>query len=279
MSPSSPATNKRAVSYLRVSTHSQADTDYNPEGFSIPSQRQLNERKAADLGADIVAEFTDAGGSGRNVNRKDLQRMLAFLEEDGHVDYVIVSYIDRFARRLRDHVMVKLAIEKTGAKLVSATENIDDSDAGQLIEGVLAVVAEFQSNHNVGKVKSGLQRKAQAGGTPGRAPIGYRNVFEQFEGRQIRVVQADPVRAPLVRWAFDAYASGEWTLVRLTDTLNSKGLRSLPTPRLGERPLAVSRVAHMLGNPYYRGMVLHKGEQYPGRHEALIDQELFDKVQ
>ena len=69
--------------------------------------------------------------------------MLSFLEEDGTVDYVIVSYIDRFARRLRDHVLIKLAIEKTGAKLVSASENIDDSDAGQLIEGVLAVVAEI----------------------------------------------------------------------------------------------------------------------------------------
>jgi site-specific DNA recombinase len=95
---------KRAVSYLRVSTQRQADTDYNPEGFSLPSQRNLNERKAAEMGADIVAEFIDSGGSGRNINRKDLQRMLSFLREDGRVDYVIVSYIDRFARRLSEVV-------------------------------------------------------------------------------------------------------------------------------------------------------------------------------
>jgi site-specific DNA recombinase len=95
---------KRAVSYLRVSTQRQADTDYDPEGFSLPSQRKQNERKAAELGADIVAEFVDSGGSGRSINRKDLQRMLGFLEEDRHVDYVIVSYIDRFARRLSEVV-------------------------------------------------------------------------------------------------------------------------------------------------------------------------------
>ncbi len=270
---------KRAVSYLRVSTQQQVDTDYNPQGFSLPSQRQLNERKAAELGASIVMEFAEEGGSGRNVNRKELQRMLSYVQEDGDIDYVIVSYIDRFARRLQDHVVIKLAIEKAGAKLVSATENIDDSDAGQLIEGVLAVVAEFQSNHNVGKVKNGLQRKAETGGTPGRAPIGYVNVFEKYEGRQIRVVRIDPDRGPLVRWAFEAYATGEWTTTRLADALSSQGLRSIPTARAGSRPLSVSTVAYLLSNPYYLGYVVHKGDRYPGRHEPLVDQVTFDKVQ
>jgi DNA invertase Pin-like site-specific DNA recombinase len=272
-------TPKRAVSYLRVSTQRQADKDFNPEGFSLPSQRQLNERKAAEMNATIVREFIDSGGSGRNINRKDLQRMLAYLKEDGGVDYVIVSYIDRFARRLRDHVLVKLAIEQTGAKLVSATENIDDSDAGQLIEGVLAVVAEFQSNHNVGKVKSGMQRKAESGGTPGRAPIGYLNLLENYDGRSIRVVKPDPERAPLVRWAFEAYATGNWTITKLADTLNSRGLRTRSSGRRGVRPLATSNVAFMLGNPYYVGVVVHNGVEYPGRHEALIDRVLYDKVQ
>jgi site-specific DNA recombinase len=270
---------KRAVSYLRVSTQQQVDKDYDPQGFSIPTQHQLNLRKAAELGATVVEEFVDGGGSGRNINRKELQRMLSYLKEEGNIDYVIVSYIDRFARRLRDHVVIKLAIEQTGAKLVSATENIDDSDAGQLIEGVLAVVAEFQSNHNVGKVKNGLQRKAETGGTPGRAPIGYVNVFENFEGRRIRIVRIDPERGPLVRWAFEAYANGEWTTTRLTDALSSQGLRSIPTARTGPRPLSVSTVAYLLSNPYYLGYVIHKGDRYPGRHKPLVDQATFDKVQ
>ena len=275
----STATFKRAVSYLRVSTQAQVDTDYNPQGFSIPSQRQLNEHKAADLKAEIVQEFVEPGGSGRNINRKAMQRMLSFLAEDGHIDYVIVSYIDRFARRLQDHIMLKLEIEKTGAKLVSATENIDDGSSGQLIEGVLAVVAEFQSNHNVKKVKDGLQRKAETGGTPGRAPIGYQNVFEEFEGRTVRVVRIDPERGPIVKWAFEMYATGEWSIRRLTDALDSRGLRTNRTARHSGRPLSMSSVAHTLSNPYYLGFVIHNGAQYPGRHEPLIGQSTFDKVQ
>jgi len=272
-------TNKRAVSYLRVSTQRQADTDFNPEGLSIQSQRQLNERKASELGATIVEEFVEPGGSGRNINRKELQAMFSYLKEEHNIDYVIVSYIDRVARKLHDFVVIKVAIEQAGAKLVSATENIDDSGAGQLVEGLLAVVAEFQSNHNVDKVKRGLQRKVETGGTPGRAPIGYINVFEKYEGRNIRVVQVDPERGPLIRWAFEAYATGDWTTTLLTDALTNQGLRSIPTARSGSRPLSVSTVAYMLSNPYYRGVIVHNDAQYPGRHEPLVDQETFDKVQ
>jgi DNA invertase Pin-like site-specific DNA recombinase len=182
------------------------------------------------------------------------QQALSFLREDGQVDYVIVSYIDRFARRLSDHVMIKLAIEKEGAKLVSATENIDQTDAGQLIEGVLAVVAEFQSNHNVGKIKTAMQRKAQSGGTPGRAPIGYLNIIEHFEGRPVRTVEVDPDRAPLVRWAFEAYAGGNYSIVSLTDALNSRGLYASVHGK-NPKPLAPSKVAKMLSNAYYLGVI------------------------
>ena len=82
-----------------------------------------------------------------------------------------------------------------------------------------------------------------------------------------------------MRWAFEEYASGEWTLARLTDSLNSRGLRTTPRGRQGVRPLALSNVAFMLSNPYYVGVVLYNGVQYPGRHEPVVDQLLYDKVQ
>jgi cytochrome c553 len=34
-----------------------------------------------------------------------------------------------------------------------------------------------------------------------------------------------------------------------------------------------------LSDPYYLGIVPFKGEQHPGRHEALVTRELFDRVQ
>lgn len=61
-----------AVSYLRVSTREQAERGGTSEGFSIPAQREANRRKADELGARIVAEFTDAGESARSAGRDGL---------------------------------------------------------------------------------------------------------------------------------------------------------------------------------------------------------------
>jgi site-specific DNA recombinase len=52
--PESPR--KRAVLYLRVSSRGQVNTDYDPEGLSIPAQRVATTHRAAELGAEIVDE-------------------------------------------------------------------------------------------------------------------------------------------------------------------------------------------------------------------------------
>ncbi len=67
---------KRAVIYLRVSTDQQAATDYDPEGFSVPAQRQACRRKAEQLGAEVVAEYLDVGESAKTADRPHLRAML-----------------------------------------------------------------------------------------------------------------------------------------------------------------------------------------------------------
>ena len=42
------------------------------------------------MGALVVKEFADRGESARSANRPELQKMLAYLKEDGGIDYVIV---------------------------------------------------------------------------------------------------------------------------------------------------------------------------------------------
>ena len=74
--------------------------------------------------------------------------------------------------------------------------------------------------------------QAIGGGTNGRAPIGYLNVRKRDElGRELRTIELDPERAPMIEWAFKAYASGDWSVSQLHDELTSRGLRSLPTPK------------------------------------------------
>lgn len=94
-----------AVSYLRVSTREQAERGGTDEGFSIPAQREANQRKAAELGARVVREFIDAGESARSADRDGLQEMLAFIAAT-RVPFCIVHKLDRLARNRADDVKI-----------------------------------------------------------------------------------------------------------------------------------------------------------------------------
>src|SRR5699024_6011428 len=122
-------------------------------------------------------------------------------------------------------------------------------------------------------------QKARSGGTPGRAPIGYLNVRTVENGREARTVIVDEQRAPLVAWAFEAYATGEWTMESLGAELTRRGLTTVPTARMRELPIQARQLDNILNNPYYTGVISYKGVEYPGEHPPLIDRVLFEKAQ
>ena len=270
---------KRAVLYLRVSTADQAHGADAAEGYSIPAQRDGCARKARDLGAAVVAEFADRGESARSAARPELQRMLKQLAEHKDVDYVIVHKIDRLARNRADDVEIQLAIEKAGAQLVSVTENVDRTPSGQLVRNIMADLAEFYSANLATEILKGSTQKARMGGTPYKAPPGYINVRQIVMGREVRTVELDREQAPLVRQAFELYATGEYSLRQLHRQLTDAGLASRPTAKRPGGPLALSKFASMLRNRYYLGVVPYRGLEHAGKHPALIGAELFERVQ
>src|SRR5258706_15783798 len=108
--PTSPAAESNiagatAAIYVRVSTKEQAERDGDPEGYSIPAQRDACMRKAGALGAVVLDEFVDRGESARTADRPELQRLLDFVI-DNPVTYLIVHKIDRLARNRADDVAI-----------------------------------------------------------------------------------------------------------------------------------------------------------------------------
>ena len=270
---------KLAVAYLRVSTKEQAERGGQAEGFSIPAQREALHRKAESIGAKIVAEFIDAGESAKSADRPDLQRMLGYLA-DNRTDLVLVHKVDRLARNRVDDIQITMAIKKSGAQLVSATENIDETPSGMLLHGIMSSIAEFYSRNLATEVHKGMSQKAKTGGTPGKVPIGYLNVGRLTpEGREERTVIVDPERAPLLSWAFSAFATGEWTIRSLADELERRGLRSRQTPKLASRPVRPNVLQSILTNPYYKGLVVYRGVTHPGRHTPLTNVATWQQVQ
>jgi DNA invertase Pin-like site-specific DNA recombinase len=267
-----------AVTYLRVSTKEQAEMGGYAEGLSIPTQRAAVQRQAEKIDAIIVEEFTDAGESARSADRPELQRMLAYLANNP-VDYVIVHKIDRLARNRLDDLSISLAMEDAGVQLISCTENIDKSPAGKLTHGLMALIAEWYSSNLSQEVKTKTMEKVKQGGTVNKVPLGYLNVRQLTEGREVRTVAVDEVRGPLVVWAFESFATGEWSLSAITEALQAEGMTTLPSARMAEKPIPRSTVHRMLRNPYYTGVVMRNGARYPGIHEPLISNDTFEKVQ
>jgi site-specific DNA recombinase len=273
----SPAYGHQAVIYLRVSTKDQAEKD-GDEGYSIPAQRQACRRKAASLDANVLDEFVDAGESARSADRPELQRLLLFIAEY-RPDYVIVHKVDRLARNRADDVMINIAIQQAGATLVSCSENIDATPSGELLHGIMASIAQFYSRNLATEALKGMTEKAQRGGTVGKAPLGYQNVGKLLDGREVRTVEIDADRAPHIQWAFEAYATGDWTILKLQRELTERGLKTLGGRKRSSAPLVPSRVHAMLSNRYYVGKVNFRGVEYDGTHPRLVDPETFERVQ
>ena len=268
-----------AVSYLRVSTKEPASKGGRDEGFSIPAQREANLRKARELNAIITEEFVDAGESARKADRPELMRMIEYVKTH-QVAYCIVHKVDRLARNRADDVTIHLALKEAGVMLVSATENIDETPSGMLLHGIMATSAEFYSRNLAGEVSKGMNQKAQGGGTNGKAPMGYLNVTKRDElGREVRTVEVDPDRAPLITWAFEAYATGNYSTISLREELIDRGLTTVPTPKRPSKPPVLSTIHKMLTNPYYKGSVRFRGASYDGLHEPLVAPEVWYRVQ
>ena len=83
----------------------------------------------------------------------------------------------------------------------------------------------------------------------------------------------------MVRWAFEAYAAGDYSVCQILHEVTLRGLTSRPSPKRAARPLGRNTMYKLLTNPYYTGMVRYKDALYPGHHEPIIDTALFEKVQ
>ncbi len=125
----------------------------------------------------------------------------------------------------------------------------------------------------------GLKRKHATGGTNGKAPIGYLNVRQRLEGRDIRTIAVDPDRADHVRMAFGMYATGDYSVTDITEILEAAGLKTVMTRKRPAAPLSRSAVHRMLGDDYYVGIVTYQGAKAPGNHQPLIDELTFERVQ
>jgi DNA invertase Pin-like site-specific DNA recombinase len=255
------------------------NTDYNPEGISLPAQRESCEQKARSLGAEVVRDFVEPGRTATTIDKRPVfQEMLAWIKEKRDIDYVVVYHFNRIFRNSVDAGLTKRDLRKLGVRVVSTIIDLGEGPESDMVESILNAVDEYRSRADGADIAYKMGAKAKQGGTLGRARLGYLNARDLSEGRNIGIVKFDPERADLVRTAFELYATGDYSVDRLADELAKRGLRTRPG-RFSAGPVSSSKVAVLLSDLYYIGYVTYKGQLIKGRHEALVSNDLFDRVQ
>ena len=266
----------RSAIYTRKSSEEGLEQEFN----SLQAQREACEAfinsQRHEGWVCLPKGYDDGGFSGATIDRPALQQLLADITA-GRVDIVVVYKIDRLTRSLADFAKIVEILDAKGASFVSVTQQFNTTTSmGRLTLNVLLSFAQFE-REVIGerirdKIAASKQKGMWMGGVP---PLGYR-----VQHRKLVIVDSE---ADIVRFIFRRYA--ELGSVRLLkDELDTRGIRSkLRTSASGRvsggKPFARGALYLMLQNRIYRGEIVHNEQYYPGEHQPIIDQPLWDAVQ
>lgn len=254
---------KTFYSYVRVSTTRQGQT-----GTSLAEQRDAIQRHAQRHQLTISEEFEEQETAAKH-GRPVFARMLKALKACQAAG-VVMHKIDRSARNLRDWADLGELID-SGVEVHFANEGLDlQSRGGRLSADIQAVVAADYIRNLREEALKGFYGRLKQGVYPMPAPLGYADCGAG------KPKQPHPVKAPLVRQAFEMYATTKWSLQALTQELHDMGLRNRRDGRVTD-----STLSDLLHNPFYTGVIRMKGsgEVFKGGHPPIVPRSLYDRVQ
>src|SRR5712692_5972952 len=256
-----------AVTYIRVSTKEQT------ENLSLTTQLKTCEDYCERQAFHVLARFREEGESAKTADRTELQKLLQFCRTNkGRVQFVVVFNLTRFARDKYDHFALRAHLKSLGISLRSATEPIDDTSTGKLMEGVLAAFAQFDNDVRSERTRAGMRMALEQGRWMFIPPVGYLNA-PRWTGKSL---MPDPDRAALVTRAFEEFATGRFTKEEVLDAVSRSGFRT----RSGSimNPQSFGR---MLTNRLYTAFIdlPHFGVSRRGDFDPLVSDDTFYQVQ
>ena len=266
----------RCAVYTRKSHEEGLEQDFN----SLDAQRDACEAYIASQkheGWACLPEMYDDGGiSGATMDRPALTRLLADIEA-GRIGTVVVYKVDRLTRSLGDFAKIVEVFDAHGVSFVSVTQQFNTTTSmGRLTLNMLLSFAQFEREVTGERIRDKIaasKRKGMwMGGLP---PLGY-----DVKDRNLVVNRGE---AETVRHIYQRYAALS-SVSALKDELDRNGVVSkVRVDRYGRRsggkPIARGALYLMLQNPIYRGEIVHKENNYPGQHKAIVEETLWDAVQ
>lgn len=184
---------KRCFGYIRVSTVKQGD------GVSLVAQREAILAFASRNHIEIMQWFEEKETAAKR-GRPIFNKMMSELRR-GKAQGLVIHKIDRSARNFADWAKIG-ELQDAGVDIHFATESLDfASRGGRLTADIQAVIAADYIRNLREETIKGITGRLKQGLYPFGAPIGYVN----NGGGKPKTL--DPLRAPLVKLAFEHYST------------------------------------------------------------------------
>lgn len=192
-----------------------------PDSVSIETQIDQCRRYTSDQ----ARIYTDAGYSGKNTNRPELERMLKDIR-NGKINAVISYRLDRISRNIIDFANLLSAFEKYGVKYLSATEQFDTSTPmGRAMIYIVMVFAQLERETIAARILDNYRfRSARGLFMGGNTPFGYESRRIVSDGKKFSVLEPDG-QAEVLRDIFNRFSSKE-SLNSICHELNQKGVKT-----------------------------------------------------
>jgi site-specific DNA recombinase len=277
MASLAPISQTRAAIYTRVSTLEQGE-----RGYSLDAQADDCAKLAAELGAEVVATFTDQD-SGASWDLPGLNALLDAARRR-EFDVLLVYDPDRLARRTAKQLVIEEELQRSGVTIRYVTLRIGESAEDQLLKNVRSSIAEYERSKIALRTSRGRRAKAEKGMIVGNgwAPYGYK--FARDDTGRIVSFEPDAETSPVVQRIFADLRV--MSVAQLCERLNAEGV---PTYFRSTRGWQSSTVVGIIDNPVYLGTAAY-GRRDTNKHRrdssewltiavpALVDRDTWDSL-
>lgn len=253
-----------------IYTRKSTDEGLNKEFNTLEAQREAGENYVLSQRHQgwecLPTHYDDGGYSGGTLERPALKRLLQDVE-NGLVNMIVVYKIDRLTRSLMDFAKLIEVLDRNQCSFVSVTQNFNTYDSmGRLMLNVLLSFAQFEREVITERIRDKVAASKKKGmWMGGVVPLGYDVV-----NKKLVINESE---AKVVRLIFEQYLIFR-SEISVTDWLNENGYTTK-----NKKVFTHIKVSKILKNILYTGKMPHKDKVYEGQHQAIINQELFDKVQ
>jgi DNA invertase Pin-like site-specific DNA recombinase len=260
-----PKRKLRCAVYTRKSSEEGLEQEFN----SLDAQREACEAYVVSQKPEgwvlVPDRYDDGGFSGGTLERPALRRLSADMEAR-KVDVVVVYKIDRLSRSLMDFARLVEVFDRNEVTFVSVTQSFNTTTSmGRLTLNILLSFAQFEREVIGERIRDKFAASRRKGmWMGGWAPLGY-----DIKDRKLIVNEPE---ARLVQSMFKRFSRAMQPQI-LVEQLSKEGALNK-----NGKPVDKGYLYRILHNRVYLGEAVHKGTPYPGEHQAIIEQGLWDRV-